>query len=88
MTKEQNSSAEETLDPEDWQSLRGLGEQMITDMVNYTQTIRERPVWRRAPDEVKAHFSKPLPMEPQAVEDVYAEFQKFILPYPVGNTHP
>jgi len=79
---------EESLDPEDWGSMQELGEQMIADMVNYTKTVRERPVWQRAPDEVKSHFNKPLPLEPQAAQDVYAEFQEFILPYPVGNTHP
>jgi glutamate/tyrosine decarboxylase-like PLP-dependent enzyme len=79
---------EETLDPRDWQSMQALGERMIADMVAYTRTLRDRPVWQPAPDEVKAHFSHPLPLEPQAVEDVYTEFKQFILPYPVGNIHP
>jgi glutamate/tyrosine decarboxylase-like PLP-dependent enzyme len=88
MTQNQYLKIEETLDPEDWQSMQELGEQMIADMVNYTKTIRDRPVWQKAPDEVKAHFRNPLPLEPQAAEDVYAEFQEYILPYPVGNMHP
>jgi len=41
---------EETLDPEDWESMRALGHRMMDDMIDYMRTIRERPVWRHASD--------------------------------------
>jgi glutamate/tyrosine decarboxylase-like PLP-dependent enzyme len=88
MTQNKSPIIEETLDPEDWQPIQELGERMIADMVEYIKTLRERPVWQHAPEDVKAHFNNPLPLEPQAVEEVYAEFKEYILPYPVGNIHP
>ncbi len=79
---------EETLDPEDWASARALGYRMIDDMVDYLKTLRERPAWQHAPDEIKAHFSSPLPLDPQPPEKVYEEFLEYVLPYPIGNIHP
>jgi aromatic-L-amino-acid decarboxylase len=79
---------EETLDPKDWESMRVLGHQMLDDMLDYLKTVRERPVWRHASDEVKAHFNSPLPLDPQPPEEIYEEFLENVLPYPVGNIHP
>ena len=79
---------EETLDPEDWESMRALGHLMLDDMLDHLRTVRERPAWRHAPDGVKAHFSGPLPLDPQPPEAVYREFLEYVLPYPIGNTHP
>jgi glutamate/tyrosine decarboxylase-like PLP-dependent enzyme len=88
MPHERATSTEETLDPEDWESMRALGGRMLDDMLDYLRTVRERPVWEHAPDEVKAHFREPLPLEPQPPEEVYEEFLQYVLPYPVGNIHP
>jgi glutamate/tyrosine decarboxylase-like PLP-dependent enzyme len=79
---------EETLDPEDWESMRALGHRMMDDMLDYMKTVRERPVWQHAPDRVKAHFKRPLPLDPQQPKEVYEEFLENVLPYPVGNLHP
>ena len=81
-------SLEETLDPKDWESMRALGHRMLDDMLDYVKTVRERPVWQHASDQVKAHFDAPLPLDPQAPEEVYEEFLEYVLPYPVGNIHP
>jgi hypothetical protein len=32
---------EETLDPEDWDKMRALGHQMMDDMLDYLQNIKE-----------------------------------------------
>ena len=79
---------EESLDPEDWDSMRVLGHQMIDDMMTYLQTVRERPVWQSVPEETKARFRRSLPMEPQEADDVYGDFLHDVLPYPMGNIHP
>jgi aromatic-L-amino-acid decarboxylase len=79
---------EETLDPEDWESMRALGHRMVDDMLAYMRTVRERPAWRHASTEIKAHFSEPLPHDPQPPEEVYQEFLEYVLPYPIGNIHP
>ena len=88
MTQEKAMPREETLDPEDWESMRALGHRMLDDMLNYTKTVRERPVWQHAPDRVKAHFNRPLPLDAQPLEEIYEEFLENVLPYPVGNIHP
>ena len=79
---------EETLDPKDWTSMRELGHKMLDDMFDYMQTIRERPVWRHAPDQVKIHFNRAVPLDPQPPEKIYQEFLEQILPHPVENIHP
>jgi glutamate/tyrosine decarboxylase-like PLP-dependent enzyme len=79
---------EETLDPEDWETMRALGHQMVDDMLDGLRAIGEQPAWQHMPDEAKSHFDAPLPLEPQPPEEVYGEFLEYVLPYPVGNIHP
>lgn len=88
MEHERSIPLEETLDPTDWESTRALGHRMVDDMIDYLKTIRERPVWRHAPEEVKSHFTAPLPFDPTPPGEVYDEFLEYVLPYPVGNIHP
>ena len=88
MAQNQQSLQEESLDPEDWNAMQALGCRMVEDMLEYTRTVRERPVWRHAPDKVKANFRRPLPLDPQPTEEIYKEFLDYVLPYPVGNDHP
>jgi glutamate/tyrosine decarboxylase-like PLP-dependent enzyme len=77
-----------SLDPADWLSMKKLGHRMVDDMIDYLQTVRERPVWKPIPDNVKKHFKKPIPTEPQSESQIYQEFLDHILPNPMGNIHP
>jgi glutamate/tyrosine decarboxylase-like PLP-dependent enzyme len=80
-----------SLDPVDergWEELRALGHKMVDEMLEHLRTVRERPVWRPVPKEVRTRLSSPAPHEPTAVEQVYEEFKRDVLPYPTGNTHP
>ena len=77
-----------TLDPQDWEEVRALGHRMLDDMIDYTANIRDRPVWRRIPDEVRARFRAELPRQASDLGDVYREFTDFIVPYATGNVHP
>jgi aromatic-L-amino-acid/L-tryptophan decarboxylase len=79
---------EETLDPDNWDDLRRLGHQMLDDMLNWSQTLRERPAWQPMPDEVKARLQQDLPREAQDLRDVYNDFLTDVLPFPIGNQHP
>ncbi len=88
MTREEYYPPEETLDPVDWESMRALGQRMVSDMFDYSMTVRERPPWRHAPERIKAHFSTAMPTDPQSPEDIYEEFLEYVLPYPLGNNHP
>ena len=79
---------EENLDPQDWGALRQLGYRMVDDMMDTLENIRERPAWQHAPDQVKDHFKRPVPLESQPPKQVYEEFMANVLPYPIGNIHP
>jgi aromatic-L-amino-acid decarboxylase len=79
---------EQTLDPQDWEGLRALGHRMLDDMLDHLRTVRERPVWRPVPPEVKARLAEALPLEPTPEAAVYEQFKRDVLPYPTGNIHP
>ena len=80
-----------SLDPVDgrgWEELRALGHKMVDEMLEHLRSVRERPVWRPVPKEVRTRLSSSAPHEPTPVEQVYEEFKRDVLPYPTGNTHP
>lgn len=81
-------SDEISLDPPDWEEMRGLGHQMIDDMLDHLQHIRKEPSWRKIPAETKEFLKENIPQLPLAISEIYEEFKKHILPYPSGNTHP
>src|SRR2546428_4613002 len=86
------SSPEISLDPADaqgWEDLRQLGHRMVDEMLEYLRTVRERPVWRPVPADVRKRLSSaPTPRKPTPAADVYEEFKRDVLPYPTGNIHP
>ena len=84
----ENVPEEESLDPADWQLMRGLGHRMIDDIMTYLETVRTRPVWQPIPEKIKAYFKQPLPVEPQGTEQAYQDFLDYVLPHPMGNIHP
>jgi hypothetical protein len=51
---------EETLDPEDWEALRGLGHRMLDDMITYLQTVRSARSGSRLPEPVKRQLKSPF----------------------------
>jgi aromatic-L-amino-acid decarboxylase len=77
-----------TLDPDDWDALRAQGHRMLDDMFDYIAGIRERPVWRPIPAEVREHFRQALPRSGGDLDDIYREFSDTIVPYAAGNVHP
>ena len=82
------SESSETLDPRNWDDIRALGHRMLDDMLDYAAEIRDRPVWRPIPDQVRARFHATLPRQPSDLGEVYREFSDFIVPYATGNVHP
>jgi glutamate/tyrosine decarboxylase-like PLP-dependent enzyme len=79
----------EGLDPADWEAFRATCYRAVDRLIDWWSEVRERPVWRPVPDEVKATLrAMPPPtgpMDPAAVVDM---FERLVLPYPAGNTHP
>jgi aromatic-L-amino-acid decarboxylase len=80
--------AAETLDPRDWEPLRELARRIVDDGIDYTRDVRDRPLWRDMPPEVRQHFRAPVPQDGQPLEEVYDELVANMLPYPMGNIHP
>jgi glutamate/tyrosine decarboxylase-like PLP-dependent enzyme len=88
LRKALNAPAEETLDPDDWSDAEALSHRIIDDAVDYLRTVRERPVWRDVPADVKAFFASPLPRSPSPLSEVYREVTENVMSYPMGNVHP
>jgi glutamate/tyrosine decarboxylase-like PLP-dependent enzyme len=61
---------------------------MLDDMLDYTEHIRDRPVWQPIPRSVRETFRQPLPQEPADLAALHRCFMQQILPYSVGNAHP
>jgi len=80
--------AAETLDPSDWNAFRHQAHRMLDDMLDFTQNIRERPVWQPIPQAIRDTFREPLPLEPSDLAVVHDRFMRDILPYSTGNAHP
>ena len=80
--------AEYTLDPLDWSRYRSIAHQMVDDMVDFLQGVREQPVWKRPSDETKAFLMQDLPEQGSSLEEIYLQFTEYILPYRTGNIHP
>ncbi len=57
-------------------------------MIDWLATSRDRPVWRRMPAELRAELREGLPREGAALDALYADFQRLILPYSSANEHP
>jgi aromatic-L-amino-acid/L-tryptophan decarboxylase len=76
------------LDPEDWDETRRQAHRMLDDMLDHIRHIRDEPVWRPMPKDIRAGFRAPLPQAGQPLEDIHSEFLSDILPYGSGNTHP
>ena len=79
---------DESLDPPDWETTRALGHRMMDDMMDYMQSVSDRPAWQPLPEEVRQHLREPLPLGPTDELQVYEQFQRDVLPYPLGNIHP
>ena len=78
----------ETLDPSDWADFRAQAHRMLDDMLDYTQHLRDRPVWQPIPRAVRSKFRQPLPRKPQSLASLHDIFMRQILPYAAGNAHP
>jgi len=78
----------ETLDPEDWETMRRLGHRVVDDALSYFQNSRQRAAWRPVPSEVAERLTEPAPPGPADPAAVYEEFLRDIMPYAMNTTHP
>jgi aromatic-L-amino-acid/L-tryptophan decarboxylase len=79
---------EETLDPADWTEAQAVAHRAVDDAIAYLRNIRDRPVWRDMPREVRRTFETVLPHSPTPLSEVYHQIAETLMPYPMGNIHP
>ncbi len=73
----------------DENQLRHLGYQVIDEVADYLQHVRERPVWQPMPDTVRTALEmQEMPLHGYDFEETLAFLRTMILPYPQGNGHP
>ncbi len=78
----------ESLDPDNWEQLRGLGHRMVDEMMDYLQSVKERPVWQKPSGYAIKSMQQPLPEWPSDTESVYDDFLTQVLPFNTNNIHP
>ncbi len=80
-----------SLDPQssaEWDEFRAQAHLMLDDMLQYTQELRQRPVWQPIPDSLRQQFREPLPHHAADLAGLHETFMQSILPYAAGNAHP
>jgi glutamate/tyrosine decarboxylase-like PLP-dependent enzyme len=91
-TEQQRAAAKDaagtSLDPSNWDRFRETAHGMLDDMIAHIETIRQRPVWQRPTDEMRARFARRLPNEPRELGDVLDDVRTHIMPFATGNLHP
>jgi aromatic-L-amino-acid/L-tryptophan decarboxylase len=78
----------ETLDPSNWDEVRAHAHRMLDDTIDYIANIRQQPVWRPMPDDVRARLRSELPREASELGEIYQQYSELIAPYATGNVHP
>ena len=76
------------LDPEDWGAFRAEAHRAIDAALDALERVRDVPVWRAIPDDVRASFATPMPQGPSPLPAVVARYERTIAAYPIGNQHP
>jgi aromatic-L-amino-acid decarboxylase len=77
-----------SLDPEDWEEFRGFAHELLDQIVDRMRQVADGPVWRQAPEEVKARIAEAAPTTPTSRSQLRRDLEELVLPYAVGNTHP
>ena len=77
-----------TLDPTDWGVAGETAHHVLSTILERLESIREQPVWKPVPDEVRMLLKEPLPLEGMPFERVVADIRDSISAYPAGHAHP
>ena len=78
---------EETLDPEDWESISKIGHKMLDYMINFHENVETYP-YSFISEKSKKSIIEPVPHKPQGLEKVWNDFQKHIMPSTGATTSP
>ena len=77
-----------SLDPGDWTEFRAVAHAAVDDATDRIRALRDGPVWRPMPENVRAAFAGPVPVGSQPLSEIYAQVASQIIPYAMGNLHP
>lgn len=78
----------ETLDPEDWTQTQKLAHALVDSAIDYTSNVRDRPVWREMPSDIRDRFLSDAPQTATPLIDILHDVENTVMAYPMGNTHP
>ena len=78
---------EETLDPDDWDEMNTIGQQMLKEMMHYLETIRTQP-YIPTTEESKKAILTPLPKNGDGETKVYQVFKEHIIPHTIKKVRP
>ena len=74
--------------PSEAESLRHQAHLMLDQMLDYSETIRSRPVWQTIPEKVRASFHAAMPSTGTSLAQVHQQFMETIVPFTAANSHP
>jgi len=77
-----------SLDPPSFEVFRKEAHAMLDTMIDHIERVPSGPVWRPVPVEVRRAFAAPVPFSGMAFAAVHEEFERLVVPYSSGNTHP
>jgi glutamate/tyrosine decarboxylase-like PLP-dependent enzyme len=80
--------AQASLDPDDPEAFRREAHRLLDVCLGHLERVGQSPVWRPVPAAVLQHMQLPAPQDGMPLEELTADFEKSILPYSTGNTHP
>jgi glutamate/tyrosine decarboxylase-like PLP-dependent enzyme len=61
---------------------------MLDDMIDYLEHLRDQPVWRPMPEDMRHSFRQDLDDGQHDLATAHELFMTDVLPYALGNTHP
>ena len=76
------------LDPTDWERFRAQAHDHLDRLLDHVQHVGDGPVWQAQPDHIRRRLDEPTPFDGQGLDQVLDDFNRLILPYGTGNTHP
>src|ERR1700677_2015957 len=88
MSDAAETDPEHSLDPADWDRFRVDAHDALDRALGRLQAVRDGPVWRPAPPDVRDAFAAPLPHAPKDLARALDDVDALIAPFVTGNTHP
>jgi glutamate/tyrosine decarboxylase-like PLP-dependent enzyme len=77
----------ETLDPENWEEFKTLGQKIMEDALSHLQNIRDYPT-SKMPEEAWQKLLVPFSEKGEGAEKVYNSVSENLIPYSVYTTRP